>query len=180
MKKEKLIKDSSFAVYGLGLSGKSVLRFLKRKKIKKIYSWDDNKRKNNKKNFYLFKKKLDEVDYIVISPGINIQKTKFKSTLFRNKKKIITDLDLFYMQKIPIKSIVTLSLFISMCLFFRVDTPYELFCFKYSSFPTLKSQSIINFNIIATCLGFSFGSNLRFLLISVEILLYCNPNKYKL
>ena len=106
MKKEKLIKDSSFAVYGLGLSGKSVLRFLKRKKIKKIYSWDDNKRKNNKKNFYLFKKKLDEVDYIVISPGINIQKTKFKSTLFRNKKKIITDLDLFYMQKIPIKSIV--------------------------------------------------------------------------
>ena len=106
MKKKKPIKDSSFAVYGLGLSGKSVLKFLKRKKIKKIYSWDDSERKNNKKNFYLFKKKLDEVDYIVISPGINIQKTKFKLTLFRNKKKIITDLDLFYMQKIPIKSIV--------------------------------------------------------------------------
>ena len=44
MKKKKPIKDSSFAVYGLGLSGKSVLKFLKRKKIKKIYSWDDSER----------------------------------------------------------------------------------------------------------------------------------------
>ena len=42
----------------------------------------------------------------MISPGINIQKTKFKSRLLINKKKLITDLDLFYMQKIPVKSIV--------------------------------------------------------------------------
>ena len=68
--------------------------------------WDDKNKKNNKKKINLFRKKLNEVDYIVISPGINIRKTKFKSTLFKNKKKIITDLDVFYMQKIPIKSIV--------------------------------------------------------------------------
>ena len=106
MKISKLIKDSSFAVYGLGLTGTSVLKFLKKKKIKNIYMWDDKNKKNNKKKINLFRKKLNEVDYIVISPGINIRKTKFKSTLFKNKKKIITDLDVFYMQKIPIKSIV--------------------------------------------------------------------------
>ena len=106
MKISKPIKDSSFAVYGLGLSGNSAFKFLKKKNIKKIYTWDDKKNKNDKKKFNLFKKILDEVDYIIISPGINIQKTKFKSELFINKKKLITDLDLFYMQKIPIKSIV--------------------------------------------------------------------------
>ena len=106
MKISKLIKNSSFAIYGLGLSGKSALKFLKKKNVKKIVTWDDKKNKNNKKRFNLFKETLDKVDYIVISPGINIQKTKLKLKLSRNKKKIITDLDLFYMQKIPVKSIV--------------------------------------------------------------------------
>jgi len=106
MKTSSPIKESSYAVYGLGLSGHSTLNFLKKKKVKEIYTWDDKKNKNDKKKINLFKKALDRVDYIVISPGINIQKTKFISILLRNKKKIITDLDLFYMQKIPIKSIV--------------------------------------------------------------------------
>ena len=106
MKISKLIKDSSFAVYGLGLTGTSVLKFLKKKKIKNIYMWYDKNKKNNKKKINLFRKKLNEVDYIVISPGINIQKTKFKLKLLKNKKKLITDLDLFYMQKIPVRSIV--------------------------------------------------------------------------
>jgi UDP-N-acetylmuramoylalanine--D-glutamate ligase len=106
MKNSTLIKDSSYAVYGLGLSGYSALNFLKKKNVRKIYTWDDKKNKNNKKKFNLFKKALDVVDYIVISPGIKIQKTKLKLTLSRNKKKIITDLDLFYMQKISVKSIV--------------------------------------------------------------------------
>ena len=106
METATLIKDSSFAVYGLGLSGNSTFKFLKKKNVKKIYTWDDKKNKNNKKKFNLFKTALDNVDYIVISPGINIQKTKFKLKLSTNKKKIITDLDLFYMQKIPVRSIV--------------------------------------------------------------------------
>ena len=106
MKTSTPIKDSSFAVYGLGLSGNSTFRFLKKKKAKKIYTWDDKIIKNNKKKFDQFKKVLDEVDYIVISPGINIKKTKIKLQLFKNKKKLITDLDLFYMQKFLIKSIV--------------------------------------------------------------------------
>ena len=106
MKTSTPIKDSSYALYVLGLSGNSTLNFLKRKNVKKIYTWDDKKNKKNKKKFNLIKKALDTVDYIVISPGINIKKTKLKSKLSRNKKKLITDLDLFYMQKIPIKSIV--------------------------------------------------------------------------
>ena len=65
METPKAIKDNSYAIYGLGLSGNSTLNFLKNKKIKKIYTWDDKKDKNNKRKFNLFKKKLDEVDYIV-------------------------------------------------------------------------------------------------------------------
>jgi UDP-N-acetylmuramoylalanine--D-glutamate ligase len=105
MKIAKPIKNSSFAIYGLGLSGNSAFKFLKKRNKKKIYTWDDKKNKNNKNGFNFFEKKLDEVDYIVISPGINIKKTKFKLKLSKNKKKLITDLDLFFMQKIPIKSI---------------------------------------------------------------------------
>ena len=102
----KSIKENTYAIYGLGLSGKSALKFLKKKKAKRIYIWDDKKKLKNRKNLNFFKKALNKVDYILISPGINIKKTKFKSTLTKNKKKIITDLDLFYMQKIPVKSIM--------------------------------------------------------------------------
>ena len=34
-----------FAIYGLGLSGKSVLKFLKRSKVKKYFVWDDKKKR---------------------------------------------------------------------------------------------------------------------------------------
>tara|TARA_B110000971_G_scaffold89549_1_gene92097 strand:+ start:565 stop:1854 length:1290 start_codon:yes stop_codon:yes gene_type:complete len=106
MNTTKLIKDRSFAIYGLGLSGSSTFKFLKKKRIKKVYTWDDKQNKDNKEKFNIFKKALDEVDYIVISPGINIQKTKLRLKLLKHKKKIITDLDLFFMQKKLIKSIV--------------------------------------------------------------------------
>jgi UDP-N-acetylmuramoylalanine--D-glutamate ligase len=106
MEISKSIKENSYAIYGLGLSGVSVLKFLREKRVKKIYTWDDKNKKKNKKKFLFFKKVLIEVDYIVISPGIDIKKTKFKSILLKERKKIITDLDLFYMQNLPVKSIV--------------------------------------------------------------------------
>ena len=56
MKISKIIKDSSYAIYGLGLSGNSALKFLKKKNKKKIYTWDDKKNKNNIKKVNLFKK----------------------------------------------------------------------------------------------------------------------------
>ena len=49
---------------------------------------------------------MDLVDYIVISPGINIINTKFKKILLKNKKKIITDLDLFFLKNNVENSIV--------------------------------------------------------------------------
>ena len=103
MKISKLIKEYSYAIYGLGLSGLSTLKFLKKNKVKKIYTWDDKK---NSKNLNSFKLALNKVDFIVVSPGINIGKTRFKSILIKNKRKIITDLDLFYMQNLSVKSIM--------------------------------------------------------------------------
>ena len=47
-------KGKSFAIYGLGLTGKSVVNFLKKNKVNKIFIWDDNLYKHNhklKKNY---------------------------------------------------------------------------------------------------------------------------------
>ena len=106
----KKLSRKSFAVYGLGLTGCSVAECLKKSKVKNYYLWDDNKKKRNllkiKINIKEFLKSLQKVDYIVISPGINLKKNKFQKILLKNKFKIITDLDLFYMmEKVP-KSIV--------------------------------------------------------------------------
>ena len=40
-------QNKSFAIYGLGLTGKSVIKFLKKNKVKKIFTWDDYKTKTN-------------------------------------------------------------------------------------------------------------------------------------
>jgi UDP-N-acetylmuramoylalanine-D-glutamate ligase len=52
----KLIKNSTFAIYGLGLSGRSTFKFLSKNSKKKIYAWDDNKIKIPKKNLICLKK----------------------------------------------------------------------------------------------------------------------------
>ena len=39
-------------------------------------------------------------DYIVVSPGININKCDLQKYLKKNLKKIITDLDIFYINHI--------------------------------------------------------------------------------
>jgi len=45
MEIKKPIKENSYAIYGLGLSEKSTLKYLKKKKEKKIYTWDYKKNK---------------------------------------------------------------------------------------------------------------------------------------
>ena len=99
-------QNKSFAIYGLGLTGKSVVKFLKKNKVKKIFTWDDYKTKTNFKLKKKFKKNLNIVDFIVVSPGINIQKSKFKNLLLKNNKRIITDLDLFFLRNEVKKSII--------------------------------------------------------------------------
>ena len=106
MEISKPIKENTYAIYGLGLSGKSVHKFLKKRKVKTIYTWDDKNNSQNKKKLNFFHNALNRVDYIVVSPGINIKATRFKTILYKNRKKIITDLDLFYMQNLSVKSIV--------------------------------------------------------------------------
>lgn len=110
MSLSKTLSSKSFAVYGLGITGISVINFLKKKKIKKLYAWDDIKKKRNEfnsnislKNFFNI---INFVDYIVVSPGIDLKKSKFKKTLIKNKHKIITDIDLLYILNPKLLSIV--------------------------------------------------------------------------
>ncbi len=104
MFKTPKLKEHSFLVYGLGLTGRSVIKFFKKKKISNYKVYDD-------KHANLFKscrtknlnKTLKQVDYIVLSPGISLYKNKI---LQKYKKKVITDLDLFYLENKKFKSIV--------------------------------------------------------------------------
>tara|TARA_B100000941_G_C28506312_1_gene557545 strand:+ start:2196 stop:3473 length:1278 start_codon:yes stop_codon:yes gene_type:complete len=98
------LKDLSFLVYGLGATGKSVVNFFEKKKIKNYYVWDDENRNlyKNKRPRSL-KKVLKETNYIVLSPGISLRN---KSHLIKYESKIITDIDLVFMMKNFFKSIV--------------------------------------------------------------------------
>ena len=101
------LKELSFLVYGLGSTGVSVVNFFRKNKIKKFYVWDD-------KNKKLFKKKrpislnnaLNKVHYIILSPGVSLIKSKHKNQLKKHKKKIITDIDLIFLLKKYLKTIV--------------------------------------------------------------------------
>jgi UDP-N-acetylmuramoylalanine--D-glutamate ligase len=75
-------------IYGLGKSGLSVLKFLK--KDNEITAHDDKIKIDNKKITKI------KFDYIIISPGIDINKCKLSKFLKNNSKKIYTDLDIFY------------------------------------------------------------------------------------
>ena len=103
------LKKFSFLVYGLGVSGSSVIQYFKKKKIINYFIWDDNlnlRKKFKTKNTLNIKSIFKKVDYIVLSPGISVKKSKHKKNLLKFKKKIITDIDLFYLSNPDIKSIV--------------------------------------------------------------------------
>ncbi len=93
-------QNKKVAVYGMGKTGYSAAKAFRKLKAK-IYCWDDNKkvrRKIKNSKFLLNKFWLNRnlIDIIVISPGIDINKSKIKNYLKKNSKKIITDLDLFF------------------------------------------------------------------------------------
>ena len=85
-------------IYGLGKSGQASLSYLKHKNL--CYVFDDNKKKINKKikKFYISEINLikKQFDYIILSPGIDKKNCLLSSYLKKYKKKIITELDVFY------------------------------------------------------------------------------------
>ncbi len=96
---KKIFFKKKILIYGLGKSGLSTFKFLK--KENKLYVYDDNKinniNKEIKKNLISYKKIIREnIDYIIISPGINIKKCRLSKYLKKNLKKIFTDLDVFF------------------------------------------------------------------------------------
>ena len=68
MESSNPFSKKTFAIYGLGLSGKSVLKFLKRLRVKNYFIWDDKKEIRDKDSLKNFSKSLFKADYIVMSP----------------------------------------------------------------------------------------------------------------
>ena len=98
LKIENIFIKKKILVYGLGKSGLSAFKFLN--KENEVYLFDDKKKidkKKIKKNLVSYQKLISkDVDYIIISPGIDINKCGLRSYLKKNIKKIYTDLDIFY------------------------------------------------------------------------------------
>ena len=93
-----LFKKKKFLIYGFGLSGKSCFNFLNKNNYIDIY--DDNTKLISKKfKKYIISRKIlnqSKYDYIIISPGININNCSINQFLKKNKSKIINELDVFY------------------------------------------------------------------------------------
>ena len=93
------LKDKKVLIFGLGLSGISTLKRLK-KNVKHLSVWDDNyltRINAQKKLDIIFDENysLKSYDFIVISPGINIYKHPKRNFFKKNFSKIITDIDIF-------------------------------------------------------------------------------------
>ena len=85
---QNLFYKKKILIYGLGKSGLSAFKFLK--KNNKIIKHDDKIKSNNTEITKI------KFDYIILSPGIDVNKCRLSNFLKKNYKKIHTDLDIFY------------------------------------------------------------------------------------
>ncbi len=96
-KHNNIFLGKKILVYGLGKSGISTYKFLK--KNSDVYLFDDNHRINlkfNQKIISLKQIKKINFDRIIISPGIDISNCKLSKFLNNNLLKIHTDLDVLF------------------------------------------------------------------------------------
>ena len=99
LKNKNIFLKKKILIYGLGKSGLSTYQCLNQ--FSEIFLFDDKKKfiKNTKIKKKLIKHKdlINKVfDYIIISPGIDINRCIISNYLKKNLKKINTDLDIFY------------------------------------------------------------------------------------
>ena len=100
-------KKLSYFVYGLGLTGKSVVNFFNKNNIKNFQVWDDKDKSSFKsKRPRNLDKALKQANYIILSPGVSLNTSKNRKKLIKYEKKIITDIDLIFLMKRNFKSIV--------------------------------------------------------------------------
>tara|TARA_Y100000590_G_scaffold200791_1_gene228159 strand:- start:529 stop:1845 length:1317 start_codon:yes stop_codon:yes gene_type:complete len=100
-------KNKDLLIYGIGKSGTACFNYLKKNNNVNIY---DDKSSNIPKNFKKYsisKSKLIKktFDNIVLSPGIDIKKCSIRKFLIKNKHKIISELDIFYLNNLNNKKI---------------------------------------------------------------------------
>ena len=99
MLSKEIFINKRILIYGLGLSGNSCLKYLYKKN--KVTIFDDNISLKTKKNKDFFSSvkiiSKNQFDFIVLSPGIDIKNCKLKNFLLKNREKIITELDIFYL-----------------------------------------------------------------------------------
>ena len=91
--------NKKILIYGIGRSGISALKFLKR--YSNISLCDDDKKikvsKTISSKIITYSEILkSKFDIIILSPGININQCRLKKFLKKNDKIIYTDLDIFY------------------------------------------------------------------------------------
>ena len=90
--------NKKILIYGLGKSGISAFYFLKNKNDVHLYDDSNLNLKNSIRKYLIHSKNVAKLnfDIIILSPGIDIDKCKISKYLKKNKKKIYTDLDVFY------------------------------------------------------------------------------------
>ncbi len=107
MQKKTIFYKKNFLIYGFGKSGYASYKFLCKTNNCKII--DDNKK--NIPSKYIHKTinykhlKNNNFDYIVLSPGIDLNKCRLSRYLKKNSSKVITELDIFYLNYPNIKKI---------------------------------------------------------------------------
>tara|TARA_Y100000590_G_scaffold465209_1_gene636837 strand:+ start:6871 stop:8181 length:1311 start_codon:yes stop_codon:yes gene_type:complete len=96
---KRIFLKKKILIYGLGKSGQSAFKFLNNKST--LYLYDDKRidiiNEKIKKKLINYKQIIKKnFDYIIISPGIDINKCILSQYLKKNLRKIITDFDIFF------------------------------------------------------------------------------------